>query len=66
MVNTMLNGLNWQKDSIYYLVDEACKNEPILTATYMEGRQTSMAAVLEDYELVTYDILGGKKYWMSK
>ena len=66
MVNTMLNGLNWQKDSIYYLVDEACKNEPILTATYMEGRQTNMAAVLEDYELVTYDILGGKKYWMSK
>ena len=66
MTNTMLNGLNWQKDSLYYMVDKVCAAEPILTATYLEGREISMADVLDDYELVTYDILGGKKYWMSK
>ena len=66
MTNTMLNGLNWQKDSIYYLVDKVCEAEPILTSTYLEGREINMAGVLDDYELVTYDILGGKKYWLSK
>lgn len=66
MINTMLNGLNWKKDSLYYLVDEVCKNEPILTSTYLEGRQVSMPAILDDYELITYDILGGKKYWTKK
>ena len=65
MVNTMLNGLNWQKDSLYYLVDDVCKNEPILTPAYLEGRQINMADVMDDYELTTYDILGGKKYWME-
>ena len=66
MVNTMLNGLNWKKDSLYYLVDEVCINEPILTSAYLEGRQTGMPTVLDEYELVTYDILGGKKYWIAK
>ncbi len=65
MVNTMLNGLNWKKDSLYYLVDDVCANEPILTSSYLEGRQINMASVMDDYELITYDILGGKKYWMK-
>ncbi len=65
MVNTMLNGLKWQKDSLYYMVDKVCEAEPILTAAYLEGREISMADILDDYELVTYDILGGKKYWMK-
>ncbi len=63
MVNTMLNGLKWQKDSLYYMVDQVCENEPVLAASYMEGREVHMADVMDDYELVTYDILGGKKYW---
>ena len=62
----MLNGLNWKKDSLYYLVDEVCTNEPILTSAYLEGRQIGMSTVLDEYELVTYDILGGKKYWITK
>ncbi|MCR5572260.1 MAG: LTA synthase family protein [Candidatus Saccharibacteria bacterium] len=66
MANTMLNGLRWQKDSLYYLVDQVCEAEPILTSAYLEGREINMAEVLDSYELVTYDILGGKKYWMNK
>ncbi len=66
MVNTMYDALNWKKDPIYYLVDDVCSAEPILTATFVEGRQLSAAETLHDYELLTYDLLGGKKYWMSK
>ena len=66
MVNTMQNILNWKKDSLYYLVDDICKEEPILTATYIEDRSLNSAELMHDYELLTYDILGGKKYWMSK
>lgn len=65
MTNTMFNILNWKKDSYYYLLDEVCTAEPILTATWLEGRELTNAEVLRDYELLTYDILGGKKYWMK-
>jgi hypothetical protein len=58
--------LNWKKEALYYLVDDVCQAEPILTATYLDGRELSQAEILRDYELLTYDILGGKKYWMTK
>ncbi|MBQ8156858.1 LTA synthase family protein [Candidatus Saccharibacteria bacterium] len=65
MVNTLLNKFNYQKSALYYLLDEVCTEEPILAETYLEDRGTSDAAVLKDYELITYDILSGKKYWMA-
>ena len=66
MVNTMYNILNWKKDPLYYLVDDVCSAEPILAATHIEERALSAAETLHDYELLTYDLLGGKKYWMNK
>ena len=66
MINTMFNRLNWQKDSYYYLTDAVCKEQPILAATYLDGLEFEMTETLEDYKLLTYDILGGKKYWYSK
>jgi phosphoglycerol transferase MdoB-like AlkP superfamily enzyme len=66
MVNTMYNTLNWKKDPLYYLVDDVCQAEPILTATYIENSPLNDAETLHDYELLTYDLLGDKKYWMSK
>ena len=66
MVNTLYNNMGWKKDAQYYLVDEVCSAEPILTATYIEERELSNAETLHDYELLTYDLLGGKKYWLSK
>lgn len=65
LTNTMLNMLKWQKTPLYYLVDKVCKEEPILTANYLGDRELSNPELLRSYELVTYDILGGKKYWMS-
>ncbi len=64
MVNTMLNSLNWRKNARYYLLDEVCREEPILTATWLDGRDIDEESdLLKSYELLTYDILGGKKYW---
>lgn len=66
MVNTTLNMFNYQKDAIHYLLDDVCAEEPILTATYLEDKTLSDSKILKQYELVTYDILSGKKNWMSE
>ncbi len=65
MANTMLNILGWQKSSLYYLVDEVCTAEPILTQNYIQDRELNNNEVMRDYELLTYDILSGKQYWMK-
>ena len=49
-----------------YLTAAACKEQPILATTYLEGLDFEMTEVLEDYKLLTYDILGGKKFWYNK
>jgi phosphoglycerol transferase MdoB-like AlkP superfamily enzyme len=66
MVNTTFNILNWKKDPLYYLVDDVCTADPILTASFIENGTLHELETMHDYELLTYDILGGKKYWMNK
>ena len=65
MSNTMFNLLNLQKDPLYYLVDDVCREQPILTATYLDGLDFELTKTLQDYQLVTYDVLGGQKYWIK-
>ena len=65
MANTMQNILGWQISSLYYLVDEVCAAEPILTQYFIEERELNNNEILRDYELLTYDILSGKQYWMK-
>lgn len=65
MTNTMLNLLGLQKDPLYYLVDDVCREQPILAATYLDGLDFELTETLQNYQLVTYDILGGKKYWIK-
>lgn len=65
MTNTMYNILNWQKSALYYLVDKVCTAEPILTANYLQDRALSEIETMRDYELLTYDILSGKQYWLK-
>lgn len=65
MANTMQNILNWQKSSLYYLVDKVCAAEPILTPNYLQGRELNDIETMRDYELLTYDILSGKQYWLK-
>ena len=65
MMNTLYNQLGWQKDAQYYLIDQVCADEPILTNSYLEGRELSKSLALKKYELLTYDILSGKRYWYN-
>lgn len=63
LVNTLYNQLDWQKDAQYYLVDQVCSEEPILTHSYIEGRELNKSLALKKYELLIYDLLAGEKYW---
>lgn len=65
MVNTMFNRFKWQKNEFYYLVDDVCREQPILTATYLDGKEFELTNTLQDYQLLTYDILGGERYWIK-
>ncbi|MBR3322850.1 sulfatase-like hydrolase/transferase [Candidatus Saccharibacteria bacterium] len=65
MVNTMFNQLGWQKDPVYYLVDNVCHEQPILTTNYLDGKEFELTETLQDYQLLTYDILGGQRYWIK-
>lgn len=61
--NTMMNVLNLQKPAFFYLVDEVCEKNPILTHAYLDGEEPTWDEALKKYELVNYDMLTGKKYW---
>ncbi len=61
--NTMLNVTNLQKPAFFYLLDDVCTNNPILTHAYLNGTQPKYNDALRKYELVNYDMLLGKQYW---
>ena len=65
LTNTMLNGLNVKKPAMFYLLDEICKETPILTPNYFGEKAPFQSTKLSSYELLNYDILGGKKYWLE-
>jgi hypothetical protein len=61
----MFNRLNTQKPTLHYLLDEICTQVPILTPAWHEEAVPLASKSLRNYELVTYDLLGGKKYWLA-
>ena len=65
MVNTLFNTFNYQKAPLYYLLDDVCTTAPILAETYLDGSAPPATKTLKYYELITYDLLSGKKYWMN-
>jgi phosphoglycerol transferase MdoB-like AlkP superfamily enzyme len=63
LTNTMFNKLNLQKPDLLYLLDEVCSQTPILTPSWYEEKHPFPSTEISSYELITYDLLGGKKYW---
>lgn len=61
--NTMYDILGVEKPSVLYLVDEVCRETPILTAAYVADEALEVTQALRDYELVNYDALSGEHYW---
>lgn len=63
--NTLYNMLNIKKPKMFYLLDEVCKETPILTPAFFGEKAPFKSTTLSNYELINYDLLGGKKYWMK-
>lgn len=61
--NTMYNLLNLQKPAFFYLLDDVCTNNPVLTHAYLGNNNPVYNDALHKYQLVNYDILLGKQYW---
>lgn len=65
MVNTMFDALDVKKPALFYLVGEVCETTPILTSTYLGAEAPTDSVILQDYQLVNYDILNGERYWLK-
>ena len=65
LTNTMFNVLNAKKPALDYLLDKVCVENPILTPAYFGDGGPFQSTNLSNYELISYDILGGKKYTVS-
>lgn len=61
--NTLFNILNVKKPLNFYLLDEVCSTEPILTDAYFGVEAPFMDTALSQYELLTFDQVAGKQYF---
>jgi len=63
--NTLFNILNSNKPKLNYLLDDVCADEPVLTDRFLGDKSLDGDELIHKYELVTYDVLGGKQYWLG-
>lgn len=47
------------------LSNKVCAEAPVLTPSYSKNNEIKDSKVLQDYHLVNYDILSGKRYWLG-
>lgn len=64
LTNTLFNLVNIEKPSWYYLLDEVCEEEPILTEAFFDGKAPFMSSELSKYELLSYDLAAGQQYFI--
>lgn len=62
---TLFDLLNLEKPDYMQLTADVCKEVPILSQPYYENEGPFKSTALSNYELFTYDILGGKQYWLK-
>lgn len=65
LLNTMYNVLDAQKPTMGYLLDEVCATNPILTKVYLRDNEPNYDEALEEYQMVNYDLMVGKQYWLD-
>lgn len=64
--NILYDILGAQKPTLAYLTSEICTTTPVLARAYFTGgEKLEDYQALRDYELVNYDILNGKRYWLN-
>lgn len=65
LATMMYDVLGAEKPALMYLTADVCKDTPILAPSYYSNEIPDLTPVLRDYELVNYDILSGRRYWLS-
>ncbi len=65
LVNTMLNLLNTEKPLLDYILDQVCTEVPILSPAYIRTNYPEKTPALTSYEMINYDLLDGKYYWLN-
>lgn len=65
LANMMYDVLGAEKPALMYLAAEVCEETPILAPSYYSHEMPALTPALRDYELLNYDILSGKRYWLS-
>lgn len=65
LVNTLYNVLDIKKTALQNMLDQVCTKTPILAATYLGANPPEKEKIFKEYELLNYDILGGKQYWLK-
>lgn len=65
LANEMYDILGVKKPSLMYLLDTVCARTPILDNSYFDGKTQTPYDELSDYELINYDMMGGKQYWLD-
>jgi len=65
LTSTMFSLLDLEKPDYMKLVEDVCKEVPILAQAYYGNSAPFKSTTLSNYELFTYDILGGKQYWLK-
>ena len=65
LTNTLFSLLDVEKPDYMNLLNSVCDKSPILAQTYFASSAPTQSEVLKNYELFTYDILGGKQYWLK-
>lgn len=60
LTSTMFDLLKVKKPVVEYLVEEVCREQPILTPQYFGERELEMSDVLRKYEYASYSVLNGK------
>ena len=64
--NTLFDTLGAKKPELFYLMDTVCAETPILANSWFDNEAPFVTTALSEYELITYDLLSGNKYWMKK
>lgn len=65
LINTLYNTLSIKKNPLQNLLDQVCVKAPILAPTYLGANPPEKEKAFKEYELLNYDILGGKQYWLK-
>jgi phosphoglycerol transferase MdoB-like AlkP superfamily enzyme len=64
--NTMFNILGAQKPELFFLLDKVCTETPILANAWFDNEPPVQTEPLLKYEFITYDLLSGRKNWMTR